>query len=115
MDSILTSIKKMLGIVPDYDIFDVDLTIHINSAFMILNQLGIGPKDAFRITGKDETWDLFQPDPAYCELLKSYIYLRVKLMFDPPTNSFLVNAIEDQIKEFEWRLITQVEGVPSDG
>lgn len=110
MDSILESIKKLLGIDSEYTVFDTDIIIHINSAFMILNQLGVGPKEVFEITGKDETWDSFLGDRLIdLSAVKSYIYLKVRSMFDPPTNSFAVDAMDRQIKEYEWRLNVQAE------
>ncbi len=110
MESILTSIKRLLGIQDGYDHFDPELIIHINSVFMLLSQLGVGPNIPFVICGKHETWDSFMPEPHDNELLKTFMYLRVRLLFDPPTNAFLVNAITDQIREFEWRLNIRAEG-----
>ena len=104
MDSILTSIKKLLGITEEYEHFDMDLIIHINSVFMILKQLGVGPEEGFSITGKTETWNDYLSDPSKIELVKSYIYLKVKLIFDPPLGSAVMEAINRQISEFEWRL-----------
>lgn len=112
MDSILQSIKKMLGPTEDYTYFDPDIMIHINSVLMILTQLGVGPKSGFFITGSDETWsDYLGDDLTKLELVKSYIYLKVKLVFDPPTTGVLHEAMERQIQEFEWRLNVQAEGV----
>lgn len=112
MDSILKSIKKMLGPTEDYTYFDPDIMIHINSVLMILTQLGVGPKSGFFITGPDETWaDYLGDDLTKLELVKSYIYLKVKLIFDPPTTGVLHEAMERQIQEFEWRLNVQAEGV----
>lgn len=104
-DSILLSIKKLIGLDRDYDAFDDDLIIHINSVFMILNQLGVGGKNTFVISGEDDTWDSFF---AECKvtpsLVRSYIYLKVRLLFDPPNTGVLHEAMERQIAEFEWRL-----------
>lgn len=108
MDSILTSIKKLLGIAEDYEAFDMDIIIHINSAFMILNQLGVGPDEPFTITDKNDLWTDFISDTKL-ETVKSYIYLKVKMMFDPPSSSFILNAMKDQISEFEWRLNVAAE------
>ena len=102
-ESILTSIKKLLGITEDYEIFDQDLIIHINSIFMILNQMGIGPKNIFRITGKNETWSEFIKDKDI-ESVKSFVYLRVRLLFDPPASSSAIESINKMISELEWRL-----------
>lgn len=116
MESILTSIKKMLGIEPDFTHFDNDIVIYINSALMVLNQLGVGPEAGFIITGNTEIWKDFLFDRTDLEAIKTYIYLKVRLVFDPPTNSFLVDAIEKQISELEWRINIQsekiTEGVP---
>ena len=105
MDSILTSIKKLLGISEDYTHFDTD----INSVFMVLRQLGVGPKEGFKITGSTETWDQFIGDSNLLELVKSYTYLKVKLLFDPPLGSAVIEAVNRQISEFEWRLNVAVD------
>ena len=104
MESILTSIKKLLGISEDYTAFDTDITIHINSVFMILTQLGVGPSDGFRITDDVDVWSDFTSDVIELELVKSYMYLKVKLLFDPPSSSAAIDSINRQISEFEWRL-----------
>lgn len=109
MDSILTSVKKMLGPEEDYEHFDPDIIMHINSVFMILNQLGVGPKTMFRIEDKEDIWSDFMPEGEMLELVKSYMYLRVRMLFDPPQSSALMEAMNNQIKEFEWRLNIQVE------
>lgn len=108
MDSILTSIKKLLGIQEDYTHFDTDIIIHINSALMILNQLGVG-KENFFITSEDETWDDFLGDNKSLEAIKTIVYLRVRLTFDPPSNAFVVDSIERMIKELEWRVNVNAE------
>lgn len=104
MDSILTSVKKMLGITAEYTHFDDDLIIHINSVFMILNQLGIGPSEGFSIASDVETWDEFTNDNLTIESVKSYMYLKVGLLFDPPTSSNVLEARNRLISELEWRL-----------
>lgn len=109
--SILNDIKHMLGIEPDYDAFDIDIIIDINSVFMILNQLGVGPKETFSITDSTATWDEFTRGKTDIMAVKTYIYLRTRLMFDPPTNSFTIQAFENQIKELQWRLLVQRETV----
>lgn len=109
MDGILTSIKKLLGITEEYEHFDMDLIIHINSVFTVLNQLGIGPEEGFSITGKNETWDQFLTNPTQIDLAKSYVYLKTKLLFDPPLSSAVIEAINRQIAEFEWRLNVAVD------
>lgn len=108
-NSILNDIKKMLGIASDYTNFDTDIIIDINSVFMILNQLGVGPKDGFKITGADETWSDYVSDEDNLEAIKSYIHLKVKVMFDPPLNSTVMEAHKQMISELEWRLNVQVE------
>ena len=109
MDSILTSIKKLLGISEAYDHFDTDLIMHINSVFSILNQLGVGPSRGFVITGKDETWNQFTEDRTELEQVKSYIYMKVRLLFDPPASSVVMDSINRMIGEFEWRLNVAAE------
>lgn len=107
--SILLSIKKLLGIEPEYEHFDTELIININSVFMILNQLGLGPVEGFVIESKEDTWDSFLLGRKDLESIKTYIYLKVRLMFDPPQMGYLVDSIKKQTEEFEWRLNVQVE------
>ena len=109
MDSILTSIKKLLGITEEYENFDQDIIMHINSAFMILNQLGVGPKSGFKINDKSSTWNEFIPESSNLEAVKTYVHLKVKLMFDPPLSSTVIEAIKSQINELEWRLNVSVD------
>lgn len=114
--SILTSIKKLLGPEEDYTHFDTDIIIHINSAFMNLNQLGVGPKGGFTIEDKEAKWeDFILDDRKDIEGVKTYVYLKVRLIFDPPQMGYLVEAIKDQIKELEWRLNVQAEGGEANG
>ena len=108
-ESILTSVKKMLGITKEYDAFDMDIIMHINSVFMILNQLGVGPSEAFRITDDSTKWSDFILENSKLESVKSYMYLKVKLLFDPPTNSAVAEANNRMISELEWRLNFEVE------
>ena len=110
MDSILNSIKKLIGLTEEYKQFDDDLIIHINSVFSILYQLGVGDAP-FSITGTSETWDDFisTEDDMNIQDVKSYVYFRTKLMFDPPTNSVLMEAINKQIAELEWRLNVEAD------
>lgn len=105
MESILDSIKKMLGAPEEYNAFDEQIKIHINSVFSILDQLGVG-NGKFVITGSDETWDDFilADDDLSIEEVKSYVYLKVKMIFDPPTSGTVAEAFKNQISEFEWRL-----------
>lgn len=113
-DSILDSIKKLLGIASDYTNFDTDIIIYINSAFMVLNQLGVGPEEGFKITGKDELWSNYITDNDNLEAVKSYIHLKVKVAFDPPLNSTVMEAHKQLISEYEWRLNVQSEGGKTD-
>jgi hypothetical protein len=108
MDSILDTIKKKLGIDPSYTAFDEDIRTAINSTFMILNQLGVGPETPFRITGNSETWDDFSVSIINYELVKDYIYLKVRKIFDPPTGA-AAEASDNLINEFEWRLNVAVD------
>lgn len=110
MNEILSTIKKMLGIVVDYEAFDTDIMININSAFATLNQLGVGPKEGFGITGPTEQWTDFTTDKRLLDSVKMYVYYKTRLGFDPPTNSFLVEAIKNSINELEWRLNVAAEG-----
>lgn len=112
MDSILTSIKEMLGIAEDYEFFDNVIIMHINSALAILtNQLGIGPKDGFTIQDKNSTWQDFIGTDFRLELIKTYVYQKVRLWFDPPLNSSVIASIDQSIKELEWRITVAVETV----
>lgn len=108
--SILLSVKKLLGISEDYTEFDSDLIIHINSVFMILNQLGVGPENGFTISDENATWDDFLAgNVQQLEAVKTYVYMKVRLMFDPPTNSSLVESMNQQVSELEWRLNVAVD------
>lgn len=109
MESILTSVKKMLGIAEEYEHFDADLIMHINSVFMILNQLGVGPGEGFSISGDGEVWTDFVQGKVRLDLVKSYLYLKVRLLFDPPLGSAVIEAMNRQISEFEWRLNVAVD------
>lgn len=104
MESILTSIKKLLGIAEDYTHFDNDIIMHINSVFLILTQLGVGPPEGFVIQDATELWTDFVADDKNLELIKSYTYLKVKIMFDPPLSSAVLDSTNQLIKEYEWRI-----------
>ncbi|MDF2800237.1 MAG: hypothetical protein K0S61_140 [Anaerocolumna sp.] len=107
MNSILISTKKLLGYEQDFTQFDPDIILFINSVMLSLNQLGVGPSDGFEITGEEETWtDLFG-DRKDLSAVKTYVYLKVRLLFDPPTNESLIKSIERQIIEAEWRINAQ--------
>lgn len=109
MESILTSVKKLLGITEEYEHFDSDIIMHINSVFMILTQLGVGPSEGFFITDKYATWDEFIPTGKSLESVKSYMYMKVKLLFDPPQSSAVMESMKNMISEFEWRLNLEVD------
>lgn len=109
-DSILTDTKKVLGMDESYTAFDQDIIMHINSVFAILTQLGIGPDAGFMITDSTTTWDAFIGTDIRLNLVKSYVYLRVRLMFDPPTTSYLIESMKTQVREYEWRLNVKREG-----
>lgn len=104
--SILKSTKKILGVDSDYNVFDLDILTHINSAFSVLSQLGVGPPEGFLISDGQDIWDNFDCSPQEKNLVKTYIYLKVRMMFDPPGTAYLVEAANNQIKEYEWRLTT---------
>jgi hypothetical protein len=109
-ESILNTIKKMLGPDDSYEAFDTEIIVHINTALSTLAQLGVGPRTGFRITGTDETWGDFISDGSVdLEGIKTYIYMKVKMIFDPPANSFVMKAMEDSCKELEWRLNVTVD------
>lgn len=105
LTSILQTIKKLLGIPADYDHFDSDIIIHINSAFSVLAQLGVGPKEGFSISDDSAKWDDFVPDEnQLLQNVKTYVYLKVRIVFDPPLSSAVLECQKEQIKEMEWRL-----------
>jgi len=108
-DSILTSIKKLLGISAEYTHFDTDIIIHINTVFMTLNQLGVGPSEGFRIEDDAAIWDDYIETDDNLDAVKTYIYLKVKLIFDPPLNSSVAETMKQAISEYEWRLNIQAE------
>lgn len=109
MDSILTSIKKLLGISEEYEQFDIDIITHINSVIAILTQVGIGPKEGFFITSKEQMWNDFMTDSPKLAFVRSYIYLKVRLLFDPPSSSAVIESINKQIEELEWRIFTEAD------
>lgn len=109
-NSILDDVKKLLGIDPSYTAFDTDVIIHINSVFTILHGLGIGPTDGFMIMDNTVTWDAFIGTDLNLNSIKSYFFLRVRMLFDPPTTSFVIESMNKQIEELEWRLSVKREG-----
>ena len=114
-ESILNSIKHLLGIMSDVTAFDGDIIIHINTAFSILASMGVGPATGFKITSASELWDTFlsqcqSGEPTLYEDVKTWMYMKVKLMFDPPTNSPLLDSYNRMISEIEYRMYTQSGG-----
>lgn len=109
MESILTSIKKLLGIEAKYEHFDPDIIMHINSVFMDLTQMGLGPAEGFSIEDDLASWTDFVPDTKKLQAVKSYIYLRVRLLFDPPSSAAVIEAMNRDIQRYEWRLNVAAE------
>ena len=103
-ESILASIKKLIGIEDTETYFDSDIVTGINSAFSSLNQIGIGPDDGFSISDNTKIWSDYLTDVRTLELVKSYVHLKAKLLFDPPSSSSIIDIINKEISEFEWRL-----------
>lgn len=108
-DSILNSVKKLLGITEEYTVFDMDLIIHINSVFMILNQLGVGPEKPFTITDAEGKWSDFIGEVDNIESVKTYLFMKVRMLFDPPQSSAVIEATNNLIREMEWRLNVAVD------
>lgn len=108
-ESIFESIKHLLGPDASYDVFDQDILIHINTAISVLTQLGVGPASGFIVTGDDETWGDFIGDDKTLQMVKTYIYMKVKMAFDPPANSSVLSAYQEACKEYEWRLNVEVD------
>ena len=113
-ESILKIIKQLIGCPDDFEQFDLDLTIHINSAFAALTQLGVGPKEGYRITGPDNVWSEFEEDTQKSSLIKDYVYIKTRLLFDPPTSGSLMDSLKEQLKEMEWRLYIMYYHVSED-
>ncbi len=108
-DSILDSVKSSLGIVEGYPYFDSQLVQDINGVFSKLHQLGVGPDDGFEITNSEDKWSDYLNDEKRLNLVKTYMSRCIRLLFDPPSNSFAVESIKEIIKELEWRIIVEVE------
>lgn len=108
-DSILGSIKKLIGPGVEHTFFDADIITHINTAFFVLAQLGVGPSVPFTIQDDSETWSDFTSDEAKFRAVVDYVYLRVKQIFDPPTSSFVLSSMKEQQNELEWRLNVMAE------
>lgn len=115
MDSILTSIKKLLGIEESYTQFDTDIIIHINSVFSILTQLGVGPEEGFFIEDDSAEWTDFLPDSPKLNFVKSYVQLKVRLLFDPPDKGSLMDSMTRTISELEWRIQVAADPVKTNG
>lgn len=114
MESILNSIKKFLGIGEDQKHFDPDIIMHINSVFSTLSRLGVGPSEGFYIEDDLSSWSDFIPDESILRklhLIKTYMELKVKLLFDPPLNSAVITAMKEEIKEHEWRITEIAESI----
>lgn len=104
MESILNHIKKLHGISPEDKNFDTDIITHINSALMILNQLGVGPSEGFYIEDEVKTWSDYVSNKFITEAIKSFVYIKVKLVFDPPASPTVVEALKSSANEYEWRI-----------
>jgi hypothetical protein len=102
--SILDSIKKTLGLDPDYEVFDLDVIMHINTAFSVLRGIGVGPVEGFVIEDNTTLWSSYSDDMVLLASVKSYVYLKTRLLFDPPATSFAIKAMQDMVGEMEWRL-----------
>ena len=109
MESILTSIKKLLGIEEEYTQFDADIIMHINTVFLNLTQLGVGPSEGFLIEDDTAIWEDFIGDSSQLQAVKTYMYLKVKLLFDPPLSSSVTESMNRMISELEWRLNVAVD------
>lgn len=111
--SILNDVKKYLGVDVDYKVFDQDIIAHINSAFFTLTQLGVGPREGFFINDESYAWSAYGGNSFSVSPLKTYIYIRARILFDPPTTSFALDALQKQAVELEWRLNVYAEGPES--
>lgn len=109
-ERILTSTKEVLGLADNYTAFDLAIITHINTAFSVLQQLGVGPVEGFMIEDKSSTWDEFVVPLEQMSMIRTYVYLKVGLLFDPPATSYLIQAKKEQIDQFEWRLNVFREG-----
>lgn len=109
MESILTSIKSFVGVTAEYDHFDPQIIMHINSVFMDLQQMGVGPIEGFTIEDETSLWTDFMPAGINLEAVKSYMGIRVRLLFDPPLNSAVLNAMQAEANKWEWRLNVAAE------
>lgn len=103
-ESILTTVKKLIGLEELYTQFDLDIIIGINSAFSALRQIGVGPEGGFSIQDKTAVWSDFTDEDTDLESVKTYVYLKTRLVFDPPSSSSIIDSIKSVIEEIEWRL-----------
>lgn len=108
-ESILTSVKKLLGVAEEYTHFDADIIMYINSVFLALNQIGVGPEEGFSIVDASTEWSDYMDDGILLNTIKPYVYLKVRQLFDPPTSSSAAESMNNIIKEFEFRITIQVE------
>lgn len=113
-ESILKTIKQLIGCPDDFEQFDLDLIVHINSAFATLTHLGVGPKEGYRITGADNAWSEFEDNAQKLSLIKDYVYIKTRLLFDPPTSGSLMDSLKEQLKEMEWRLYMIYDPISED-
>ena len=109
-ESILVYVKRLLGIQSDYNNFDPDVIYGINAAFSVLTQLGVGPKEGFSISDDSTKWNEFIKDTVRLSLVKEYVYLKTRLLFDPPSSNALIDAFNKTINEYEWRLYVASDG-----
>lgn len=114
-ESILTSVKKLLGPAEEYEHFDPDIIMHINSALATLTELGVGPEEGFMITDKTAVWSDFIGDDLLLNLVPTYVYLKVKLGFDPPTTAAVLESFQKQADRYEWRINVAAERTKTDG
>ena len=110
-DSILTSIKKLLGIAEEDENFDMDIVMHINTVLLTLTQLGVGPPDGFTIMDDQARWSDFLSNSKQFEAVKTYVFLKVRLLFDPPQSSSVIGAMNRSISELEWRINLTAETI----
>ena len=113
-ESILKTIKQLIGCPDDFEQFDLDLIVHINSAFATLTHLGVGPKEGYRIIGADNVWSEFEDNAQKLSLIKDYVYIKTRLLFDPPTSGSLMDSLKEQLKEMEWRLYMLYDPISED-
>lgn len=113
-ESILKTIKQLIGCPDDFEQFDLDLIVHINSSFATLTHLGVGPKEGYRITGADNAWSEFEDNAQKLSLIKDYVYIKTRLLFDPPTSGSLMDSLKEQLNEMEWRLYMIYDPISED-